>query len=342
MEYISRVLVETTATHVVNQHGEIVSMQIDPGNPIAGLKPFFEGRMVSSEFDVSISLDSLGLRKRIEIDGDTVGEPVHITLLGDSFMFGWGVEFSKSFAAHLGKYLSGFLKQRVIVSTLGVPGTGQFSQLSLLNRIPHPQPDIILLGMYVTEQVASGNDLIENLTECYKLKPSLGTPTNENEISHPDFFRRTRRWLKNHSNLFRLVEIKVGAILLARFNHAINIESDAKVFEQAWAVTDSALMILQQAAKEEGALFAIQYIPNMLDVARNNRKTYTRLERICNVRNIALAPNPIDLFKFSRAENGLDIGAFYYIGDGHWTDRAHLITARQTAEFLMERLTSKF
>lgn len=51
---------------VVNAQNEIVSMQYDPGNPAAGLQSHFEGRMISSDFNVSIKRIELPHRRWIE------------------------------------------------------------------------------------------------------------------------------------------------------------------------------------------------------------------------------------------------------------------------------------
>jgi hypothetical protein len=68
------------------------------------------------------------------------------------------------------------------------------------------------------------------------------------------------------------------------------------------AVTDSILFQLQKTVAEQGALFAIQYIPNMLDVARNDAGAFARLTETCVAGNIPLVPNPINLFNSSETE----------------------------------------
>ncbi|MFQ5605991.1 MAG: hypothetical protein ACE5HS_22190 [bacterium] len=337
MEIVSRIFLKSVQTHVVNKDGEIVSMQVEPGNPAAGLIPYFDGRMVSGEFDVSIRLNSQGLRENVEFGGDNHGEPLQVILLGDSFMFGWGVEFNQSFASHLAKYLSTFTKQKVVVNTLAVPGTGQLSQLAILKRVSHPAPDIILTGMYLTDHVASGHDLIENLNEFHQFKShSSKTQLTDDDNSKLDRLRQIRRWLKRHSNLFRYVETRLGAIFLAKFSRAIHLESDPQVMESAWTLTDSILVELKESAREIRALFAIQYIPNMLDVIQNNLNPYDRLSAICDQRGIPIAPNPIELFNPSVASG--KISDYYYTGDGHWTTQAHEVAARFAAKFIAENI----
>ncbi len=340
LEGISRVFFKAAYTHVVNTNGDIATMQIDPGNPGKGLKPFFEGRMVSGEFDVSISLDSLGLRRTVEIGEKTGGTPFQIILLGDSFMFGWGVEFPQSYATILAKELSDHLDEKVVIYPFAIPGTGQISQISFLEQKIYCKPDIIIVSVYMSDHVTSGNDLIENLNEYYKLN-SQNLSDRTDEISKIDFLRQIRRWLKNNSNLFRFVETRLSAIVLSKFSKAINIESDPEVMDKAWSLTDSILVDIQKRAELYNALCIIQYIPNMLDLVQKNNNTYYRLERLCVQHKIPLAPNPIDLLLY-HTKNSLNISDFYFVVDGHWTPKSHEIAAIATANFLAEIIDNTF
>jgi hypothetical protein len=341
MEGISRLLLRTDHTHIVNKNDELASMQIDPGKPSAGLKPNFEGRMISSEFDVLIKLDSLGLRVGKKAESDIAGDPLHITILGDSFMFGWGVEFSESFSSRLSQRLNATTERGAIVTLLAVPGTGQISQFSMLKRIQRSKPDIVLLGTYLTNRIASGNDLIENLNESYQ-NSFREESSNSGPNTKPDFLRVIRRWLINNSNLYRFAETRLGAIVLAKMSNAINIESDPKIMERAWSVTDSLLLSMKKFTENLNAEFVIQYIPNMFDCIKNDSSSFLRLQDICDLRNILLAPNPIDLFRSSKAEDAFAIGDYYYLGDGHWTAKAHQVIAHEMALFLSEKLIHRF
>lgn len=336
MEGLSRIFFKSDFTRIVDQHGRPAAMRLQPGNPSAGLIPHFEGRMISGEFDVSIKLDHLGFREKAAC-GNGAAAPLHLTLLGDSFMFGWGVEFPESFAACLATHLCNLTGKKVIVSPLAIPGTGQFSQIALLRRALAPKPDVVLLGMYLTNHVASGNDLIENLNDFYKYN-SIGNAAGQHPpaAARPGFLLRMRRWLKYHSNLFRLAEARLGGIMLSRAGAAFALESDPHILASAWAVTDSLVLQLQKTAAAQGAMFAIQYVPNMLDVARRDSAAFMHLKKTCAAGNIPLAPNPISLF--NPPEQKANLGDFYFLVDGHWTARAHQVAAAATAKFIAREL----
>ena len=259
-------------------------------------------------------------------------ESRQVVILGDSFMFGWGVESSQTFAAYLEQRLNDLLSQNVIVHSLAIPGTGQVTQLSILERNIRFNPDIVIVGMYITDHVASGNDLIDNLNETYKYNSIDSLDKNSNDIHKIDILRQIRRWLKTHSNLYRFIETRLSAILLAKFSDSINIESDPKVMQQAWAVTDSVLYEMKKVSNSNNAQLIIQYIPNMLDVAQENKKTYNHLQKICNERDIYLAPDPIDILSPKTSQ----LNDFYYVTDGHWTPEAHKIAAKLTSLYITE------
>ena len=134
----------------------------------------------------------------------------------------------------------------------------------------------------------------------------------------------------------------IGAFVLANMSSAINIDSDPQIVESAWAVTDSVLLSIKKVAEKRGAQFVIQYVPNMLDFIKSDSSSFIRLREICELQNIILAPNPIDIFNTKKKENNLNISDFYYLVDGHWTDKAHQIVANTTAEYLANKLDDQF
>jgi len=87
------------------------------------LAPDLEGRMWSTDFDITFRTNSLGFRAE-ELD-----EREKIVFLGDSFQFGWGVEQDESMSAVFGR----FMPEYQIVN-LGTPGHGTFHQTKLLEK----------------------------------------------------------------------------------------------------------------------------------------------------------------------------------------------------------------
>jgi len=277
-------------THVVDAAGRVASMQIDPGRPEEGLRPHFKGRMKSGEFDVPIVLDERGFRLPIISGSEFSGPPFRVTLLGDSFMFGWGSHPDSAFAGNLARDLSRLLRRPVFIRNLSVPGTGQVTQLKLM-RESREQEDVIIAGMYLSNHVASGNDLLDNLNERYRGGnvgvASLSVGQREPKV---DFLRRLRRKLKQESNLYRLLEARLGSLILAKLSGAMRVREDARLMETAWQIEDSLLVELKNEADRRKAVLILQYFPNMLDFAQESPETYTRLLGFAGRHDIAVAP----------------------------------------------------
>jgi len=332
LEWISRLYFKQAYTHVIDENGAVVSMQRDAGHPENGLRPLFKGRLRSGEFDTEIILDSLGFRSPVQSGVELKKAPLHITLLGDSFMFGWGVELNASFAGFIAAELSRRIQRPVFVSNLAIPGTGQSSHLKLLKSIPQPTPHIVISGLYLIDYAASGNDLTDNLNDYFRDNSSRTLSNNRAE--KVGLLRKMRRFLKQKSNLYRFFETQIGSIFLAKFSGAMNVQRDETTMNKAWHITDSLLVEINNFALIKDAVLVLQYIPNVFDVSRNNSGVYQKLERIAETNKIAIAPNPVEIFH--QMNNHFDLNTYYYVVDGHWREEAHRVCAVAMANFIIE------
>ena len=93
----------------------------DTEGEVIGPNPHFRGRLVSSEFDVSIQLNEHGFREQAFAE-KKVSPATRICVLGDSFTFGYGVEANEAYSRQLAQILRG-RGYDVEVYNLGIPGT---------------------------------------------------------------------------------------------------------------------------------------------------------------------------------------------------------------------------
>jgi lysophospholipase L1-like esterase len=115
-----------------------------------------EGSSRGPEFELSIRINSLGMRER-EIGPRRAGER-RLLVLGDSFTFGAGVEAEQAFPRRLEAELRAAGRENVLVLNGGVPAYGTTQQSAWLERLASRiEPDAVLLAFFL------GNDFYDNL-----------------------------------------------------------------------------------------------------------------------------------------------------------------------------------
>ncbi len=338
LEAAARTFFPHTLTHSVDERGVRTNMRLDPENSWKGLKPGFRGRLVSGLFDVPVELDDQGFRPSISV-GSAAGEPLRVLLLGDSFAFGWGVAYEHSFGVVMARELARLAGRPVLLTNLALPGTGQWADLRWLALATYPDPEVIVDGVYVMGHVGSGSDLLDNLNarrrddEDSANAPSADLGASDEGV---EWLRRIRRWLKRNSQLYTVIEVRLGSFVLSRWSDLLRVDRSSALIEQGWQVTEEYLARLRREASRRGAALPLQYIPNQLDAAQGNTRPYERLGNVAARIGIPLAPNPLPLL---RSEDGVfHRNDFYFPIDGHWTRAAHERAGRSLAGFLWDHV----
>jgi hypothetical protein len=139
------------------------------------MKPNFSGDMVNSEFSATIKLNSKGLRdvERIYQKQDNV---FRILGIGDSFVFGHGIEYEQSFLALLEMELQKINKGKFEIVKAGVPGMDlEFYKNYYLTEGKNYQPDLLLINIFL------GNDISKLAIDGVNPKYDIENPEVRNE-----------------------------------------------------------------------------------------------------------------------------------------------------------------
>ncbi|MGH7595514.1 MAG: SGNH/GDSL hydrolase family protein, partial [bacterium] len=168
----------------------------DTEGEVIGPNPHFRGRLVSSEFDISVQLNEHGFRERA-FAVKKASPAIRICVLGDSFTFGYGVEANEAYSQQLAQILPG-RGYEVEVYNLGIPGTATAFQYQLMQKFLYLQPDIVILGILAAYADKTGNDLIGNLqfAEGHTIPSQLAPASMNNELRRADEAPQNRRLAK--------------------------------------------------------------------------------------------------------------------------------------------------
>ncbi len=123
------------------------------------LTPNFSGQFKKMDFNISVQANSDGIREHEVVDKQH--NKVRILGLGDSFAFGWGVEYAQTFYSTVETLLNVNVSKSENLSyeviNTGIPGYGTYEALQSLQNIGMGyNPDVVVLAFY------EGNDYINN------------------------------------------------------------------------------------------------------------------------------------------------------------------------------------
>ncbi|MCC6152119.1 MAG: SGNH/GDSL hydrolase family protein [Candidatus Hydrogenedentes bacterium] len=158
-----------------------------------------------STFNVKIS--SQGLRDR-EVGPKRKNE-TRILLLGDSFTYGFGVEFDNTIGQHLEDLLNrGDWSNHVTVINGGVEGYGPWQERILLNERGFAlEPDIVLLQIFPTNDI---DNTLGKIDKKLRRFDNLWQQELENRRRWATWPVRLHEWLRKYSALYTAIGKATG------------------------------------------------------------------------------------------------------------------------------------
>jgi hypothetical protein len=241
---VALLLAEGAFRVLTGEHVELNGMYA--GDEVIGvaLTPGFHGAVRTSEFDHAVAINDLGMRDGVV--GPKAPGTKRVLVIGDSFVFGVGVELGDS----LPKALERHLRQdepgmQVEVFNAGVPGYSPWQELQTLRKLaPRVAPDVVVQVVFM------GDDWYGNARR---------TP--------PDEARKDlAEWLRVHSALFRFVDRFVLSRLKGGDHYEPHRLRPAPEFE---ARVNDVVRLLEEtraAAEAAGAQFVAVLCPRYSQV----------------------------------------------------------------------------
>lgn len=154
------------------------------------LQPNTSGRSYNPlyEYDVSVAINSRGLRA-YEFIGYEKPEGVYrVIVLGDSFVEAVQVELEESFPQQLGRQIADATGKQVEVLNAGVGGWGNDQQLLWLKEEGYKySPDLIVLAIYPRNDFMNNSEALESANQGRILKPFYRLENGELRLNYFPF-----------------------------------------------------------------------------------------------------------------------------------------------------------
>ena len=327
----------------------------DPPGPYR-LSPGYRGRIYNrAEYSNEIRINEAGLR------GSEIGPPseeiLRVLIVGDSFVFGVGVEDSETFTALLPKNLArmGFAAEGL---NAGIPAFGVPDAESWFRRHGADlDPDMVVLAIFL------GNDLVDASPDREEilLVDGLLVPSQSSGGLKAWFHRRSHLFVAIKSLLeqpgFQPLRARLGlgepwTTRALREELGVYKQSAEQDLRAAIDATDEALGGFVDLSEELGFNLVAVLIPSEiqleperwqtslaslgLDPADYDPSTPTRIfQELLDRHEIpTLDLGPPFVSGLSRGEE------LYFRLDRHWTRAGHALAADELARFLTLRLQS--
>ncbi len=296
----------------------------------------YRGWVEAPEFRHRVEINSLRFR------GPEPSTEEALWMLGDSFVFGIGVELAESLPGQVEAELARSGK-KVPVWDLGVP-SWSFEQYrrELERRLETSRPLGAVVVFYLGERPSGANDLIGALE--YQVAHEGGARQKEPEPLPKRQHQRQRpfldtegakKWLLHHSALYSAVINRFGPGLrgLLRRHSTPTAEEQAQL-EAGWRMCAENLQELAKIAEREKLPLLVVAMPESGDLAKGDPKVGARFLALAAEAGIPA----LDLSPVLQSEA---LEMVYYPRDGHLQKRGNQLAADAVVRALLPLLANE-
>jgi len=260
------------------------------------LTPGYRGRLVSQEFNTSVFVNDLGFRYSGNFPSDNPSSINNVKdlvfVIGDSYVFGVGVDYENSIPARLEHYLNEQNISDLSVWNLGVPGYAvQQSIFTLHDFVSIRKPDQVVMCVFTSKLPSGANDITGSVDfENWLLRTgdfdskrtTIEEKVVENNVSQTNkqktrrkrpLTRKAIKWLERNSALYNFLMLRVGPIIRSNVHRLTPISEDIEEkFIQGWELVDQYLGYLNRLKNENQFDVMLVYIPEHSDVMINREE----------------------------------------------------------------------
>ena len=306
-------------------------------DPVLGWRgrKLYSARFKRPDFDVLIALDAAGFRKQVSLEAKRDKAPHRISVFGDSFVWGWGVDQGEVFTDKMNLLLKDYS-----VHNYGIDGIGTVVEYLIFSTEVRKQlrPDDVVILMFFN------NDFVDNVD---RKKIHAEVVNGEVQVVNPAKPLTTpfEDWVKNHSYLCNYVWYRADLYRLTRVNRKFEDETLRSTIvesDERFAVPKYFLAKFQADCEAAKARFIVVHIPcqEELSEARASRPNKlanekARTETLFSITR-ALHIETIDLLPSFLARKSKTGETLTFKTDGHWNSTGH----QAVAELLSDHLST--
>lgn len=279
------------------------------------LKAGWRGWLEAPEYRHRVEINSRGFR------GEEPGAEPAVWMLGDSFVFGVGVEAKDSLPGRLEAELAGG-SLKVPVWNLGVPSwSGEQYRRELERRFADARPAAVVVVFFLGERTSGANDLIGAQDFLLELGARASRPIPAAESEPPPKLESLKKWLGRHSALYNAIVSRFGPGLrgLVRRHSEMEPEERERI-EKGWLLLDEELRRFAAFASREGVPFLVVAMPEVGDLARGDSPVGRRFLDLAEKAGLPA----VDL---SPALTQQPFGEISYSRDGHLKPEGNRVAA---------------
>lgn len=321
-------------------------------------KPGIASILKRQEFETHVQISSQGLRDR----DYPLEKPLNITriaMIGDSFVFGFGVELNESITKLVERKLNAGGKHTEVMN-FGVSAYGTEQEyITLKNDVLQFDPDIVVIGFFP-------NDIKENVKfNLFDYGNGTLAEGKKHPVTLPQKIRNMVSW---HSHLYSLFYFsvmenqKLASVLIKMhiinkpfvdpsqdFNVLLYSKEETPEFSLAMEKTEALLAEMSQTLKKGKIGFVVLLIPTREQVdpwkfsgfaKKNNLKegnlNTTKVQQSLTPflkKEGAIVVDPLSEFRSQNQNN-----SFYFTIDGHWNERGNELAATILARELIKKV----
>ena len=246
-----------------------------------GLVPNYAGNQTRKEFSTVLRTNDIGLRDHRSLAEIVRAPGLRIMCMGDSFTFGWGVDWEQTWCQRLGQYLRN--ERQIDTTTVSTGYDNGLSPVqyafSLDNYLSRLKPDLVIASLFMENDVKEAGYIEADGTKGQRLRElSLGDGYLVTEAGA----QRGKLYLFAYqaSYLVRLVAraaTMISTTILQSNGATIEVSNDKTPYfflsgvpkpdDASYAATLAALVRMRDTLAGKGIRFLVMVIPSNFQVS---------------------------------------------------------------------------